>query len=148
MTQKELVLDLLRKSQQRLNGVAAIFSKAGIDLQGNIPSVQQFIALNQSHPSEFEEVVYFLYPEQRPSTKACAVAWAGIVGAACDALGGFFKNISLDTSDSQLAQLEYEKALALQQAAQQKKTLYIVLGLISGVAVIGIALFFLMSSRK
>ena len=148
MDNKAIVLDLLQRSRSRLNGVAAIFKEAGIDLNSDGPSVQQFEALNQYHPEQFEKVINFLYPEKVDEKKANGTAWAQIVGAACSGVGSIFSAIGSSDADGEYQQLQYEKALAEQQAAQQKKTLYIVLGLIAGVAVIGVALYFLMSTRR
>lgn len=147
MDQKQVVLELMQRSQSHLNGVAAIFAKAGIELNGAIPSVQQFTTLNQYHPEQFCELIDFLYPEQKGKANAGS-AWAGIVGACLSGVGSIFTSLDSSAGDQQLQQLEYERRLAEEKAAQQKKTLYIVLGLVGGVAVIGIALFFMMSSRR
>lgn len=148
MTNNELVLDLLERSQQRLNGVAAIFAKAGFDLQGKVPSVQQFTALNQYHPAEFEEVVNFLYPEKVDDKRASAAPWTTIVGAVLSGAGSAFSQIGNADSEAQYQQLQMEKQMAEQQAAQQKKTLMIVLGLVAAVVVIGIALFVFVRKTK
>ena len=147
MNQKQVVLELMQRSQEHLNGVTAIFAKAGIELNGAVPSVQQFNALNQYHPELFCELIDFLYPEQAGKANAGS-AWAGILGACLQGVGSIFTGLDSAAGDQQLQQLEYERQLAEQQAAQSRKTLYIVLGLIGGVAVIGIALFFMLSSRR
>lgn len=147
MNKKQVVLELMQRSQLHLNGVAAIFAKAGIELNGKIPSVQQFNALNQYHPDLFCEVIDHLYPEQAGKANAGS-AWAAIVGTCLQGLGSIFTGLDSAAGDDQLRQLEYERALAEQKAAESKKTLWIVLGLIGGVTVIGIALFFMMSSRR
>lgn len=147
MNPKQVVLELMQRSQAHLNGVSAIFAKAGIELNGAVPSVQQFNALNQYHPEAFCELIDFLYPEQAGKANAGS-AWAGIVGACLQGVGSIFTGLDSAAGDQQLQQLEYERMLAEQKAAQSKKTLYIVLGLIGGVAVIGIALFFMLSSRR
>ena len=148
MNQKQVVLELMQRSQSHLNGVAAIFAKAGLPLEeGAILSVQQLNALNQFHPEQFCELIDFLYPEQAGKANAGS-AWAGIVGACLQGVGSIFTSLDSAAGDQQLQQLEYERQLAEEKAAQQKKTLYIVLGLIGGVAVIGIALFFMLSSRR
>ena len=143
-----IVLELMEKSQQHLNGVAAIFNKAGIDLKGNVPSIQQYNALNQYHPDTFCELIDFLYPEKNNQANAEGTAWAGIVGAALSGVGSIFTSLDQAGSNGQMQQLEYERALAEQKAAEQKKTLYIVLGLVAGCAILGIALFFMMSNRR
>lgn len=145
--EKQVVLELMQRSQSHLNGVTAIFAKAGIELNGEIPSVQQLNALNQYHPELFCELIDYLYPEQAGKANAGS-AWAGIVGACLQGVGSIFTSLDSAAGDQQLQQLEYERRLAEEKAAQQKKTFYIVLGLVGGVAVIGIALFFLLSSRR
>ena len=147
MNPKQVVLELMQRSQSHLNGVTAIVAKAGIELNGTIPSVNQFIALNEHYPELFCELIDFLYPEQAGKANAGS-AWAGIVGACLTGVGSIFTSLDSSAGDQQLQQLEYERRLAEEKAAQQKKTLYIVLGLIGGVAVIGIALFFMLSSRR
>lgn len=148
MNHNEIVLDLLNRSRSHLNGVTALFAKAGIDLHGTIPSVQQFEALNQYHPEVFEEVIDYLYPEKKDDAKANSTAWAGIVGTSLAAIGSVFTSIGGTNADAEYQQLQYEKALAEQQAAQNKKTLIIVLGLVFGAAVLGVALYFLLASRR
>ena len=148
MNHNEIVLDLLDRSRSHLNGVTALFAKAGIDLKGEIPSVQQYEALNRFHPEAFEEVINFLYPEKVDEKKANSTAWAGIVGTSLAAIGSVFSSIGASSGDAEYQQLQYEKQLAEQQAAQNKKTLIIVLGLVFGVAVLGVALYFLMASRR
>ena len=147
MNQKQVVLELMQRSQSHLNGVTAIFAKAGLKLNGEIPSVQQLNALNQYHPDLFVELIDFLYPEQAGKANAGS-AWAGIVGAALQGVGSIFTSLDSAAGDQQLQQLEYERKLAEQKAADSRKTLYIVLGLIGGVAVLGIALYFMMANRR
>ena len=148
MSDKKIILDLLERSQQRLNGVVAIFAKAGFDLKGKVPSIQQFTALNQYHPAEFEEVIYFLYPEKKDENHASAAPWTTIVGAVLSGAGSAFSQIGNSDSEVQYQQLQMEKEMAEQQAAQQKKTLMIVLGLVAAVVVIGIALFVFVRKTK
>lgn len=148
LDKKQVVLELMQRSQSHLNGVTAIFAKAGIDLKGSVPSIEQYNALNQYHPEVFCELIDFLYPEKEGVANASGSAWAGIVGAVLSGAGAIFYNLDSASGDQQLQQLEFERAMAEQRAAEQKKTLYIVLGLVSGVAVIGIALFFMLSNRR
>ena len=147
MTQKQVVLELMQRSQLHLNGVTAIFAKAGIKLNGATPNIDQYNALYKYYPELFCELIDFLYPEQAGKANAGS-AWAGIVGACLQGVGSIFTSLDSSVGDQQLQQLEFERRLAEEKAAQQKKTLYIVLGLVGGVAVIGIALFFLLSSRR
>lgn len=140
MKQNTILLELLKRSQARSNGVLAIFAKTPIAVEGEFPSIAEMQQLQSDYPERFEEFVRFLFPEKFPNDgKANAFDWMSLVGGVLSGAGaGMYaaantaNNGSQSEMELQTLKLQME-AQATQEAADKKK-MYIIIAIVVVVA--------------
>ena len=140
MTQLEelnVLRDLADKMQAHSAGVLALFKSAGVE--SDSPTLKELARGKDMNPGVFEEELRYLYPEKyRTANSAGYDLTSIVVGVLAGAGTGLFSMYSSDTARIPGKQ---ETALAEQAAASNRRTLYLILGIVIVLIIASVIIF-------
>lgn len=146
---RAVLLELDRRTKAQSNGALLFFKKAGVTLVNEDEiTLQDLKNLQEFQPSIFNELLDFLYPELSETANADGTGsaasnfdWQTLVGGILSGAGTGLINSSSSTVNGELAYAQYQAELAAANAANSRRTTYIIIGVLVLLVVASVIIF-------
>ena len=116
------------------------FKKAGVTLVNEDEiTLQDLKNLQEFQPSIFNELLAFLYPEMAQKANANGFDWLTLVGGILSGAGAGL--MSGSAANDAALQAQYQADLAAVEAANSRRTTYIIIGVLVMLVVASVIIF-------
>ena len=137
---RAVLLELDRRTKAQSNGALLFFKKAGVTLVNeNEITLQDLKNLQEFQPSIFNELLDFLYPEMAQKANANGFDWQSLVGGILSGAGAGL--MSGSAANDAALQAQYQADLAAVEAANSRRTTYIIIGVLVMLVVASVIIF-------
>lgn len=137
---RAVLLELDRRTKAQSNGALLFFKKAGVTLVNEDEiTLQDLKNLQEFQPSIFNELLDFLYPEMAQKANANGFDWQTLVGGILSGAGAGL--MSGSAANDAALQAQYQADLAAVEAANSKRTTYIIIGVLVMLVVASVIIF-------
>lgn len=137
---RAVLLELDRRTKAQSNGALLFFKKAGVTLVNEDEiTLQDLKNLQEFQPSIFNELLDFLYPEMAQKANANGFDWQSLVGGILSGAGAGL--MSGSAANDAALQAQYQADLAAVEAANSKRTTYIIIGVLVMLVVASVIIF-------
>ena len=142
-----ILVDLVDRAKNNLNGVRAYLESAGIATNGVI-TLQHLNTLREMDSESFEEMINFLYPEKKAnadgSGKWGASGWTGLIGTVLSGAGGILSQLNINGNTEAVTKAQSYQYMAAREDAQatSKRNMIIFIGIgVFILAIVGMYFF-------
>ncbi len=137
---RAVLLELDRRTKAQSNGALLFFKKAGVTLVNEDEiTLQDLKNLQEFQPSIFNELLDFLYPEMAQKANANGFDWQSLVGGILSGAGAGL--MSGSAANDAALQAQYQADLAAVEAANSRRTTYIIIGVLVMLVVASVIIF-------
>lgn len=137
---RAVLLELDRRTKAQSNGALLFFKKAGVTLINEDEiTLQDLKNLQEFQPSIFNELLDFLYPEMAQKANANGFDWQALVGGILSGAGAGL--MSGSAANDAALQAQYQADLAAVEAANSKRTTYIIIGVLVMLVIASVIIF-------
>lgn len=144
---RAVLLELDRRTKAQSNGALLFFKKAGVTLVNEDEiTLQDLKNLQEFQPSIFNELLAFLYPELSETANADGTGsaagnfdWQSLVGGILSGAGAGL--MSGSAANDAALQAQYQADLAAVEAANSRRTTYIIIGVLVMLVVASVIIF-------
>lgn len=137
---RAVLLELDRRTKAQSNGALLFFKKAGVTLINEDEiTLQDLKNLQEFQPSIFNELLDFLYPEMAQKANANGFDWQSLVGGILSGAGAGL--MSGSAANDAALQAQYQADLAAVEAANSRRTTYIIIGVLVMLVVASVIIF-------
>lgn len=137
---RAVLLELDRRTKAQSNGALLFFKKAGVTLVNEDEiTLQDLKNLQEFQPSIFNELLAFLYPEMAQKANANGFDWQSLVGGILSGAGAGL--MSGSAANDAALQAQYQADLAAVEAANSRRTTYIIIGVLVMLVVASVIIF-------
>lgn len=137
---RAVLLELDRRTKAQSNGALLFFKKAGVTLVNEDEiTLQDLKNLQEFQPSIFNELLDFLYPEMAQKANANGFDWQTLVGGILSGAGAGL--MSGSAANGAALQAQYQADLAAVEAANSKRTTYIIIGVLVMLVIASVIIF-------
>ena len=137
---RAVLLELDRRTKAQSNGALLFFKKAGVTLINEDEiTLQDLKNLQEFQPSIFNELLAFLYPEMAQKANANGFDWQSLVGGILSGAGAGL--MSGSAANDAALQAQYQADLAAVEAANSRRTTYIIIGVLVMLVVASVIIF-------
>lgn len=137
---RAVLLELDRRTKAQSNGALLFFKKAGVTLVNEDEiTLQDLKNLQEFQPSIFNELLDFLYPEMAQKANANGFDWQTLVGGILSGAGAGL--MSGSAANDAALQAQYQADLAAVEAANSKRTTYIIIGVLVMLVIASVIIF-------
>ena len=137
---RAVLLELDRRTKAQSNGALLFFKKAGVTLVNEDEiTLQDLKNLQEFQPSIFNELLDFLYPEMAQKANANGFDWQSFVGGILSGAGAGL--MSGSAANDAALQAQYQADLAAVEAANSRRTTYIIIGVLVMLVVASVIIF-------
>lgn len=137
---RAVLLELDRRTKAQSNGALLFFKKAGVTLVNEDEiTLQDLKNLQEFQPSIFNELLDFLYPEMAQKANANGFDWQTLVGGILSGAGAGL--MSGSAANDAALQAQYQADLAAVEAANSRRTTYIIIGVLVMLVVASVIIF-------